>query len=154
MPTSSVIGKHYKIIDNMLIFAISDGSLNNNVNVDIKSLQRMDELLPGQCKGQACQQGSPFPKCMLSQSAESIGDCLLLMFNIPKRRYLTSKISKPQNSFTISNYNNLNAPLWPVLEHLKDLSPAQSSKTPQEHEQTSILETTQFHEVKLTSPSS
>ena len=135
MPTSSVIGKHYKIIDIMLIFAISDGSLNNNVNVDIKSLQRMDELLPGQCKGQACQQGSPFPKCMLSQSAESIGDCLLLMFNIPRRRYLTSKISKPQNSFTISNYNNLNAPLWPVLEHLKDLSPAQSSKTPQEHEQ-------------------
>lgn len=29
--------------------------------------------------------------------------------------YLAAKISKPQNSLTISNNDNLNAPLWPVF---------------------------------------
>jgi len=49
--------------------------------------------------------------------------------------YLASEVSKPQNPFTISNNYNLNAPLWPVLQHLKDLSPAQPNRTPYEPEQ-------------------
>ena len=36
-------------------------SLNNSTKVDMKSLQQMDELLPGQCKGKVWQE-SPFPK--------------------------------------------------------------------------------------------
>ena len=68
--------------------------------------------------------------------------------------YLASEISKPQNTFTISNNYNLNAPLWPVLQHLKDLSPAQPNKTPYEPEQAmAFWRQKKIHKAKLTSPS-
>ena len=56
----------------------------NNVKMNMASLQLMDELLPNQCKGQAHQQGSPTPKCILSQLA-NIRNCLPSMNNIQKK---------------------------------------------------------------------
>lgn len=37
--------------------------------------------------------------------------------------YLATKITKPQNTFTISNDNDLNTSLWPVLQYFKNFSP-------------------------------
>jgi hypothetical protein len=42
------------------------------------------------------------------------------------RSYLTTEISKPQNALAVSDDNDLNAPLRPVLENLKDLAPEQN----------------------------
>jgi hypothetical protein len=42
-----------------------------------------------------------------------------------RRSYLATEISKPQNALAVSDDNDLNAPLRPVLEHLKDLAPEQ-----------------------------
>lgn len=36
--------------------------------------------------------------------------------------HLTTKVPKSQNPLTVSNNNNLNVPLRPVFQHLKNLS--------------------------------
>jgi len=58
----------------------------------------MDEILLGQCKGQACQQGSPTPDIQDLEAPRSIH----------RQMFVTT--------------TNLNAPLWPDLEHLKNHS--------------------------------
>lgn len=41
--------------------------------------------------------------------------------------HLATKVPKSQNSLTISHNNNLYALLWPVLQYLKNPSPAKIS---------------------------
>ncbi len=48
-------------------------------------------------------------------------------------QYLTTKISKAKNALTVGDDDHLDAPLRPVLEHLKDLPPESTNKQTNKH---------------------